>query len=85
MWSVTQSLSSPLYIFPIIYQICVKPLQQHFLKPAFTNMDTLTPTGTELALDPPKNSIGPGTELTVIIRGLDPLDGSTFMIQVVPY
>ena len=56
---------------------------QHFLKPALVNMDTLTPKGSGLTLDPPKNSIGPGTELTVVIRGLDPLDGSTFMIQVV--
>jgi len=53
----------------------------HFLKPALANMDTLTPSGSGLTLDPPKNSIGPGTELTVVIRGLDPLDGSTFMIQ----
>ena len=83
MWSMTQSLISAVY-FLTIFQINAKPLQlQHFLKPALTNMATLTPTGTGLTLDPPKNSIGPGTELTVVIRGLDPTDGSTFMIQVV--
>ena len=67
-----------------------KPVQlQHFLKPAITNMGfynlllaITTPKGSGLTLDPPKNSIGPGTELTVVIRGLNPLDGSTFMIQV---
>ena len=79
------------YIFLKIFLIIAKPVYlQHFLKPAITNMGfynlllaITTPKGSGLTLDPPKNSIGPGTELTVVIRSLEPpFRGFTFMIQV---